>query len=118
MDHQTKAVSAILEEWELMKPKIEELFRNRDQKNAKIQMQKGILLFKQFLAIANDSTIVSGEQIISYQQLICKPVNLEERLEFIVARPNLHHSYIQLAELMVELQKLFVKKNIIKKSSS
>ena len=47
-----------------------------------------------------------------------KPVNLEERLGFIISRPTLFHSYRQLTELMVEQEKLYAKKNIVKKRLS
>ncbi|MBL4954170.1 hypothetical protein RCG24_03045 [Neobacillus sp. OS1-32] len=113
MDQLNSTVTAILEEWKITKPKLEELFRKRDQKSAKQFMEKGIFLFKQFLFITNDLP-VSIEQTIPYQQLTYKPVNLEERLEFIGSRPHLHHAYRQLAELMVELEKMYVKKQLQK----
>lgn len=116
MANQSMAVSDILKEWNEMKTRLENLFRDRDQKNAKIIMEKGIALFIHFLCVTNERA-ATPRQAIPYQQFTIQPVNLEERLEFIISRPHLYHSYRQLAELMVELEKLFVKKNIRKKSS-
>ncbi|GHH98218.1 YpoC family protein [Neobacillus kokaensis] len=117
MKNQSMASSEILDEWSRMKAQLEEIFRSRDQTNAKLQMEKGISLFLQFLYLVNDTSVPAG-QAIPYNQLEIKPVNLEERLGFIISRPSLYHSYRQLSELMIELQKLYVKKQIIKKSSS
>ncbi|AZU63118.1 YpoC family protein [Neobacillus mesonae] len=117
MNDQSMTASDLLEEWNGMKAQLEDVFRKREQKNAKLLMEKGIALFNQFLNIANDLDVSIGK-VISYDELDVKPVNLKERLEFIISRPHLYHSYRQLSELMIELQKLYVKNELIKKSSS
>ena len=78
-------------------------------------MKKGIGLFLQFLFWSNDRPI-SAIESTPLNLLEIKPVNLEERLGFIISRPNLFHSYRQLSELMVEHEKLFAKNKIIKKA--
>jgi hypothetical protein len=115
MDDLSVEAAVILEEWRTVKGKLEYLFRERDQTNTKSFMEKGIDLFKQFLALTNDRT-APFENTIPYDRMAYKPVNLEERLGFIMARPNLYHSFRQLSELMVEQEKLYVKTRI-KKSS-
>ncbi|WP_052353770.1 YpoC family protein [Neobacillus jeddahensis] len=116
MDRRAETVENILREWEGIKAQIEPLFRERDHNNVKEWMEKGISIFKQFLCFTNEETPSQSEQI-PYHQFHFKPVNIEERLSFIISRPNLYHSYRQLSELMVEQQKQFVKSTIIKKSS-
>ena len=79
-------------------------------------MEKGIGLFIQFLSWSNDSQLTL-KNLNQLTLLEIKPVNVEERLGFIISRPNLFHSYRQLSELMVEQEKLYAKKNIVKKAS-
>ncbi|NRD80540.1 hypothetical protein HPT25_24770 [Bacillus sp. BRMEA1] len=94
---------------------LENLFRERKQDHTTSYMEKGIDLFKQLLLLTNDIPYIP-ESFIPFDQLRFKPVNVEERMGFIAARPHLFHSYRQLSELMVEQEKLYTKK-LIKKSS-
>ncbi|MGG1675174.1 YpoC family protein [Neobacillus sp. NRS-1170] len=115
MDDGDQGVSRILKEWKLIKGRLDELYCSRSLKETKEWMEKGIELFIQFIMITNDRPFYQGP--LQFDQLEIKPVNLEERLAFIKARPNLYHSYRQLSELMHEQEKHFVKKTIKKKSS-
>lgn len=110
------AASFLKEEWGRVKDKLEDLFRIRDQKNSLQAMKKGIGLFLQLLFWSNDQPVVIKEPLL-FNQVVFKPINLEERLEFVLSRPHLFHSFRQLSELMEEQEKLFVKKNIMKKAS-
>ncbi|MCM3766599.1 YpoC family protein [Neobacillus niacini] len=110
------AVSNLLEEWKTVKIRLENNFRERNQQGTKELMEQGITLFIHFLHLTNESTAIEGEPV-PFGQFHFKPVNIEERLGFIQARPNLFHSFRQLSELMVEQEKQYVKKTIIKKSS-
>ena len=116
MDKKEVEISNLLTEWKNSKVQLEVLFRERNYKNAKVLMDKGIQLFTQFLAWSNDWPVTMNETL-NYRQLEFKPVNVEERLAFITSRPALYHSYRQLSELMIEQEKLFVKRNILKKAS-
>lgn len=112
-----QAISNLLSDWERIKVELETLYRNRDQKSTLQEMKKGIGLFIQFLYWSNDRQINSKEPI-SINQLVITPVNLDERLAYILSRPNLFHSYRQLSELMTEQAKQYAKKNIVKKRLS
>jgi hypothetical protein len=116
MKNQAETVSSILKEWESIKVQLEQLFRNRDQKDTKKWMEKGIDLFIQFLYCTNDETYTTTNNI-PYSKFHLKPVNIDERLVFIMSRPALYHSYRQLSELMVEQEKQYAKSTIAKKSS-
>jgi hypothetical protein len=116
MANQMTEVSSILQEWSGVKARLEELFHERNHENTRELMQHGIGLFVQFLYLSNGKT-VSSESPIPLMQFDLKPVNIEERFAFIKSRPSLFHSFRQLSELMVEQEKMFVKNNIIKKSS-
>ncbi|MEH7093432.1 YpoC family protein [Neobacillus vireti] len=115
MNNRREAAAAILAEWGIIQSQLVPKFRARDQKDTKEWMEKGINLFLEFLYLTNHETFLSSNEI-SYDQFLYKPVNLEERIDFINSRPGLYHSYRQLSELMLEQEKQFVKSNIIKKS--
>lgn len=116
MEHSSVEAEVILEEWRIIKAKLENLYRERDQTLTKSFMEKGIDLFKQFLLLTNDN-FPPFDKCIPFDELVYKPVNLEERLGFIIARSNLYHSFRQLSELMSEQEKLFAKNKVLKKSS-
>jgi hypothetical protein len=110
-------ISILLSKWDGVKSDLETLYRNRDQQATLQLMKKGIIYFIQFLYWSNDRQVNSKEPI-PLNQFEIKPVNFEERLTYILSRPNLFHSYRQLSELFTEQEKLFAKKNIVKKRLS
>ena len=117
VENPNEAISHLLVEWGLVKGELEVLYRNREQKTTHQGMKKGIGLFILFLYLSNDSQ-VDHKELEPIDLLEMKPVNLEERLGFIISRPTLFHSYRQLTELIVEQEKLYAKKNIVKKRLS
>jgi hypothetical protein len=110
-------ISLLLGKWDQLRTELETLYRNRDQKSTLQLMKKGIGYFIQFLYWSNDRQVHSKEPI-PFNALELTPVNLEERLTYILTRPNLFHSYRQLSELFTEQKKQFAKKNIVKKRLS
>jgi hypothetical protein len=106
--------SLYLAKWDGIRLELETFYRNRDQKSTLHLMKKGIGYFVGYLYWTNDR-LVHSQEPTPLHQLEIKPVNLEERLTYILSRPNLFHSYRQLSELFTEQEKLFAKKNIVKK---
>lgn len=109
-----KAVERLLSEWKQCKDQLAAHFRNRDSEGAEPLMQRAILLFEQFLFLTNGL----NQDMHSIKDCKIKPVNTEERLDFIVSRPKLFHSYKQLAELFAEQEKQFAKQVILNKSKN
>lgn len=107
-------ISALLKEWLKVKEIIRIPFDKRDKKATIPLMRKGIGLFLEFLHWSNGQPTKLHPEI-EYHLFEIKPVNIKERLEFITARPNLHHSYMQLVELMSELEKGYKKSIVMKK---
>jgi hypothetical protein len=110
-------ISFLISKWDGVKSDLETLYHNRDQQATLQLMKKGIIYFIQFLYWSNGRQVNSKEPI-PFNQFEIKPVNFEERLTYILSRPNLFHSYRQLSELFKEQEKLFAKKNIVKKRLS
>ena len=114
--NQLDSIPLMLTEWENIKIDLSKQFQHRNQINTLIQMKKGIGLFIQILFWSNDITVKLIEPF-PWDELVFKPINLEERLGFIISRPQLFHSFRQLSELILEQEKLFAKINILKKAS-
>lgn len=108
-------IPVLLAEWEEIKGNLEGHFKARETKGILPQMKKGIGLFIQLLFWSNQSPSVLKDPL-KFSELPCKPVNVGERLEFILSRPTLFPSYSQLTQLFVEQEKLFAKARILKQN--
>lgn len=114
MDNE-KLISGITEKWDGRKELLSHLFRNRDKVAVVQPMKEAIDDFITFLLLINEKQIPSPE--ILYEnlgELDFKPINLNERLSFILKKPNQYHSFVQLNELYHELLKLHAKMKILK----
>jgi hypothetical protein len=107
----------ILDKWGELKTVIEETHRQRKKNGINETMRKGVGLFLQYLYWSNGIPVCLKE-LPDFIDVKIKPVNAKERAGFIMARPGLFHSYVQLCELIIEQEKLFAKNNIIRKASS
>lgn len=110
---ESESIPLLLKEWEVVKEQLTAVFKKRDGKASSLLMKNGIGLFLEFLHWANAKP-VKLIPAIQYDQLKVKPVNIHERLDFILSRPNSYHSYMQIVELMTELEKMYRKNIAIK----
>lgn len=102
-----------LKEWAQTKESLQELFKLRDKKIVQEPMKKGIAIFIQLLHWVN-GVPVKLYPSVDYSELKISTVNIEERLSYILSRPYAFPSYMQLVEMMKELQKQY-EKNIAMK---
>ncbi|MEH7345278.1 YpoC family protein [Bacillus sp. JJ1532] len=112
---QEKSIPVLIEEWQKVKELLETLFAKREMIHVLAPMKKGISLLLELVYWGNGLPVVLSN--LDLDKLAIKPVNLSERLEFIMKKPSLYHSYIQLAELIGEMNKQYVKQQIMKKAS-
>jgi hypothetical protein len=112
-DH-VQAVERVLSEWGKCKEKLQIHFKNRDSQKALPLMERAIDLFEQFLIKSNNL----NPDLYCIKDCKIKPVNVEERLGFIVSRPKLFHSYKQLAELFAEQEKQFAKQTVLNRTKN
>ncbi len=112
------SIPAVLDIWKDKKEDISIFFRNRKRKEARKPMIHFAAHLLSILYWLNGQP-VSGLKDIknNIDELQIKPINFMERYSFIIEQPNHYHSYIQLAQLYVEIEKLYAKKIIIKKKS-
>jgi hypothetical protein len=111
-----ESIPPLIAEWQEIRVMLELSFANRDLHTVTDPMQTGIDLFLKMLFWTNQKPLNTLDRLCT-ESLKYKPVNIEERLSFITKRPNLYHSFIQLSELMVEQEKQFVKRSVLKKAS-
>ncbi|MFT9600598.1 YpoC family protein [Mesobacillus sp.] len=109
-----QAVEMVLSEWVQCKVELDIHFKNRDSDRALPLMKSAIDLFEQFLFLSNSL----NQDLYSINDCKIKPVNVEERLDFIVSRPKLFHSYKQLAELFAEQEKQFAKQAALNRAKN
>ncbi|MBP2241341.1 hypothetical protein J2Z40_001903 [Cytobacillus eiseniae] len=107
-------IPKLKEEWQNEKEKLERLFAERNYPQTIEPMKKGIGLFLQFVFWGNAMPVNLTEGF-SDEKLAVKPVNMEERISFIIQRPSLYHSFVQVSELIIEMEKQYVKQMAIKK---
>ncbi|WP_410981980.1 YpoC family protein [Bacillus cereus] len=113
-----KTIPAVLNVWKVKKEDISILFRDRKRKEASEPMIRFAAHLLSILYWLNGQP-VSGLKNMKdkVDELQIKPINFIERYSFITEQPNHYHSYIQLGQLYVEVEKLYAKKIIQKKKS-
>jgi len=108
-------IPAVIKEWGSIKEELTSKFANRDSGNSVELMKKGIAFFYEILYWCNQQPVVLKEN--KYLDLVIKPINMGERWNFILSRINKYHSFVQLTELFIEMEKLFYRQQIMKKAS-
>lgn len=110
-DNPEEFVPVLLNVWKQMMLKAKEGFMKRDRSDSqKKSLLKCISLFIVGLHWVNRrsvQTIRVNSMRINTMQF--KPVNCEERLQFIVDNPFQYHAFVQLEQLFEELEKSFFK---------
>ncbi|MFD3446074.1 YpoC family protein [Microbacteriaceae bacterium 4G12] len=112
-------IPAAFQMWKQEKEKIALLFRERKRKEARQPMIQFIAHLISVLHWMNGTPVVTLHSI--KEELEClalKPVNVSERMTFIMEQPDHYHSFIQLSELYEEVEKLFTKMMIMQKKTS
>lgn len=105
-ENNEKYIPVLIDEWAGQKRILGMHFSNRDRKAALGPMKASLGVFLQLLYWTNSKPV---NLQADPGELTIKPVNLKERLDFIAARPAFYHSYIQLSELIAEMEKQYKK---------
>lgn len=109
-----KHIPELFEKWKLIKGNCELLFSERNAGQALEPMKEGIGLFLSAVYWLHGKPVQLKAWEKQIEECTLKPVNLVERLSFIMERPAFFHSFRQLCELFVELEKHFVRYSIQK----
>ncbi|WP_409270447.1 YpoC family protein [Neobacillus sp. SCS-31] len=111
-----ESVPKLFAAWECLREDISLAFKIREKASILSAMRKGVGLFLHVLFWSNGQP-VSLASMPGPFSLSVKPANCRDRIQFLIDRPGLFHSFIQLCELMDEQYKHFqvklakVKKN-------
>lgn len=70
------------------------------------EIKKALAIFLQFLFWSNGQPVKLNQLEESIELLEIKPINVNERIQFILQQPHSYHAYVQLNELMIEQQKI------------
>lgn len=105
----------IWSEWEAISKEAEELLAKRQTKEIEPYMKKAIVLFLSILFWSNDQSVNVDQLDDELAGLAYKPVNVDERMSYILQRPNTYPAYMQLKSLMEEQKKLVAKLIALKK---
>jgi len=88
-------------------------FRIRNRKAALEPMLRGLANFISITTWLNNKILTNVFDLISeLDSLTIKPINLNERINFVIKQPDHYHSFIQLSGLYTELEKLYYKQKI------
>lgn len=111
-----KNMKELFIEWQSLEEKMKEIFSERKNNNDKKKMIVfGVALFLKFLFWTNQKPVQLSSLDKQIALLEDKPFNIQERLQFIIDHPLLHHSFVQLSELFIEQKKIYYKKLAIEK---
>jgi hypothetical protein len=103
--------------WEELHGEIKTLFDNRNNKDTVVPMKRGIGYLIELIFWTNGLPAQKKDQF-DFETLNIKPVNIAERLQFLMRKPNIYPSFAQLNELMEEQKKQFSKYLALQKSGN
>lgn len=113
MSEDFKYVRDNVESWNNKFDEIAGIFQRRETKLAKDPMIEFTDIYISCLFALNHKREEEVKDLQVITQLERKPLNLSERLGFIIDSPNHYHAFIQLKELYIELLKMTARFEII-----
>ncbi|KIL44167.1 YpoC family protein [Jeotgalibacillus soli] len=104
----------LLGEWKILQEELYPIFEERSKESEPL-MIKAIAILFMMLFWSNGRSVQLKEWESAVPGLSISFVNPVERVSFIVNRPAVYFSYIQLGELITELHKAIEKDRVMKK---
>jgi hypothetical protein len=101
-------IPELLNKWKSLQGEIKTLFEQRNKKMILSPMKQGIGLLLEFIFWTNGLPSQKLENV-DMDTFKFKPVNFLERIQFLMKRPNIYPSFIQLIELFEEHEKQYSK---------
>lgn len=114
-EHVKEVFTDVMKCWESLREQLDTLFQKRETSKVAPLMKQGISICFASLFWLNEKPTILNEWQKAIDELSYVPVNFVERMEFVLSRPNLYQSYKVLEQFMVEMEKLFVRSQILKK---
>ncbi|KEZ50681.1 MULTISPECIES: YpoC family protein [Metabacillus] len=115
-EHADQSVSAIMKRWDALKTTIASGFRSRQKKASRKDMIDGVSLFVCCLYWSSGKPVGHLDlRNTDWTAFDIQPVNVHERLNYILIKPEQYHSFVQLDQLFQECEKQFSKQMALKK---
>jgi hypothetical protein len=115
-EHHLQTVPLLFNLWKVNETKLNMLHEKRERSDVKIHVIGGIALLLQVIFWMNQVPVRSlADWEKEVEQLPIIPVNIVERLDFVMKKPEMYHAFIQLQQLFTESSKLFYKMQAIQK---
>lgn len=111
-----EAIEWMFTEWRKISGESAQCFAERNLQEALPFMKAGISLFLTCLFWMNHHPVHLKNWQEQMDKLSNHPLNIKERATFILLRPGHYSSYIQLKELMTEIEKQFYKLAALQKA--
>ncbi|MEH7454557.1 YpoC family protein [Gottfriedia acidiceleris] len=106
-------IKEMISEWKEESEHISYYFKQRNRNLACEPMIRGLANFISILTWINGQMLLNlNNLLLELDKLMIKPINLDERISFVLNQPDHYHSFIQLSGLYTELEKLYYKQKI------
>lgn len=103
-----QSIAIMFHHWEQSDERIANLFSQRKRSEALEPMKQQICFFIAILFWLNKQPVRSLRNLREdISKIEIKPVNVCERIEYIISSPNHHHSFTQLKQLFLEIKKKY-----------
>ncbi|MDX8366474.1 YpoC family protein [Cytobacillus sp. IB215665] len=103
-------IPLVIAKWKGIEPELAQHFQQRKKTNIKQSIVQSLSLFLSMLFWMNSRPVTNLINIQEpIQQFTYKPINVGERIDFIMKKPHQFHSFIQLCELFQESTKIYYK---------
>ena len=110
-------VKEIINLWKEKQTAISFVHKERNKEQIMKETPGAIALYISYLFWINGTPVSKLNDLQSeLEKLAWKPANVTERISFILNKPYLYHSFVQLNQLFTETEKLYVKVKIKEKS--
>lgn len=108
-ENTSDSIPLILNKWKEKEGHLNSLHEIRDRMEAREQIILPIAWFLQLLFWMNGQPVRSlTDWKKEVSKLKWKPINVDERLEFVIKKPEMYHAFIQLQQLYTEDRKSVV----------
>ena len=112
-DNEEQSLKQLVNSWEELKVEIENGFHERKRDVIQTKMVEACILYVKLLFWSNKKPVSLINLNDKLKHLIIKPINIVERLTFILENPFLFPSFLQLSELFIEQQKAYYRNKIM-----
>lgn len=108
-------IPQLIKSWELIELDLKHLFNNQNYDEIAKLMKLGTAVFIQTLFWLNEQPVTFQKSLPNTVNLKISLINLTDRLTFILEKLTFPHAFVQLQQLMIELnKKIAIKKSLIK----